>query len=69
MYMHNITIITLLCCCIYYLLQVDSAWSSGNYIEAQRSANIARILNFVGIGVGIGAWVLVAVIAIINVAA
>ena len=49
-------------------MQVDSAWAAGNYIEAQRNANIAKILNFVGIGVGIGSWVIVGIIVIIYVA-
>ena len=33
------------------MMQVDSAWAAGNHIEAKRSANIAKILNFVGVGV------------------
>ena len=49
-------------------MQVDSAWSAGNYAEAQRNANIARILNFIGIGVGIGAWVVVAIGVIAKIA-
>ena len=57
-----------LLCYAAILLQVDSAWSSGNYTEAQRNASIARILNYVGIGIGIAGWVFVAVIVIINVA-
>ena len=50
------------------MMQVDSAWSAGNHIEAQRSANIAKVLNFVGIGVGIGAWVVVGIAVIANIA-
>lgn len=42
-------------------MQVDSAWTSGNYEEARRNANIARILNFIGIGLGIGGWVVVGI--------
>ena len=53
------------CGCIIYawlvvlytaLPKVDSAWSSGNYEEARRQSNIAKILNFIGIGIGIGVW-------------
>ena len=50
------------------LMQVDSAWAAGNQIEAQRSANIAKVLNFVGIGVGIGAWIVVGIAVIANIA-
>ena len=50
------------------MMQVDSAWAAGNYIEAQRNANIAKILNFVGIGVGIGSWVVLGIIVIVYVA-
>ena len=50
------------------MMQVDSAWAAGNHIEAQRSANIAKVLNFVGIGVGIGAWIIVGIIVIANIA-
>ena len=50
------------------IAQVDSAWAAGNHIEAQRSANIAKILNFIGIGVGICAWIVVGIIAIANIA-
>ena len=49
-------------------LQVDSNWSSGNYAEAQRNANVAKILNIVGFVVGIFAWVVVIVIVIADVA-
>ena len=47
---------------------MDSAWAAGNYGEAQRSANIAKILNFIGIGVGIGVWVVFGIVIIANVA-
>ena len=51
--------------CPYLLyLKVDSAWTSGNYEEARRSANIAKILNFIGIGVGIGVWVVVGIVVL-----
>ena len=50
------------------MAQVDSAWAAGNHVEAQRSANIAKILNFIGIGVGICAWIVVGIIAIANIA-
>ena len=59
---------TLTRCLSLYLMQVDSAWAAGNYAEAQRSANLARILNFIGIGVGIGAWVVVGIAVIANIA-
>ena len=49
-------------------LQVDSAWSSGNYEEAQRNANIAKILNIIGFVVGILAWVAAIVIIVVQVA-
>ena len=49
-------------------MQVDSAWAAGNELEAQRSSNIAKILNFIGIGVGIGAWIVVGIAVIANVA-
>lgn len=49
-------------------MQVDSAWAAGNHIEAQRSSNIAKVLNFVGIGVGIGAWIVVGIAVIANIA-
>ena len=50
------------------MLQVDSAWSAGNHIEAQRNANIAKVLNFIGIGVGIAAWIIVGIAVIANIA-
>ena len=53
---------------IYVLLQVDSAWSSGNYEEAQRNANIAKILNIIGFVIGILAWIAAIVIIIVEVA-
>ena len=49
-------------------MQVDSAWAAGNELEAQRSSNIAKILNFIGIGVGIGAWIIVGIAVIANIA-
>jgi hypothetical protein len=49
-------------------MQVDSAWAAGNHAEAQRSANIAKILNFIGIGVGVGAWIVVGIAVIANIA-
>lgn len=42
---------------IYGVQKVDSAWSAGNYDEARRHSNVAKILNFIGIGIGIGVWV------------
>ena len=50
------------------MAQVDSAWAAGNHVEAQRSANIAKILNFIGIGVGICAWIVVGIAVIANIA-
>ena len=47
--------------------QVDSNWSSGNYEEAQRNANIAKVLNIVGFVVGILAWIVSAVIVVVYV--
>ena len=44
---------------------MDSAWSAGNYLEAQRNANIARILNYIGLGVGIASWVVFGILLII----
>ena len=52
---------------INVLMQVDSAWAAGNELEAQRSSNIAKILNFIGIGVGIGAWIVVGIAVIANI--
>ena len=49
-------------------LQVDFSWSSRNYEEAQRNANIAKILNIIGFVVGILAWVFAIVIIIADVA-
>ena len=51
------------------ILQVDSAWSSGNYEEAQRNANIAKILNIVGFVIGILAWIAAIVVIIVQVVA
>ena len=48
-------------------LQVDSAWSSGNYEEAQRNANIAKILNFIGYVIGTLSWVAGIIIAILHI--
>ena len=50
-------------------VQVDSAWSAGNYAEAERSARIARTLNIVGFGVGIGTWVVAGIVVVANVVA
>ena len=49
------------------IFKVDSAWSSGRYDEAQKNANIAKVLNFIGIGVGIASWVVVGIIIIVRV--
>ena len=53
---------------IYVLVQVDSAWSSGNYEEAQRNANISKILNIIGFVIGILTWVAVIVAVVVDVA-
>ena len=53
---------------IYVLLQVDSAWSSGNYEEAQRNANIAKILNIIGFVIGILTWIAAIVVVVVEVA-
>ena len=49
------------------IIKVDSAWNSGNYEEARRNANIAKILNFIGIGVGIAGWVGVGIYVIVQI--
>ena len=49
-------------------MQVDSAWSSGNYEAAQRNANIAKILNIVGFSVGTVVWAIAVTIIIISIA-
>lgn len=40
------------------LQKVDSAWTAGNYEEARRHSNVAKVLDFVGIGIGIGVWII-----------
>ena len=50
-------------------LQVDSAWSSGNYEEAKRNANIAKILNIIGFFIGTLAWVASIILVIVRAAA
>ena len=50
------------------MAQVDSAWAAGNHVEAQRNANIAKILNIIGIGVGICAYIVVGITVIAYVA-
>ena len=52
---------------IFPCIKVDSAWSSGRYDEARRNANIAKILNFIGIGVGIAGWVGVGIAVIVRI--
>ena len=49
-------------------MQVDSAWSSGDYEAARRNANIAKILNIVGFSVGTVVWVIAVTIIIISIA-
>ena len=49
-------------------LQADSAWTCGNYEDARRSANIAKILNIVGFSIGTLAWVIAVILIIISVA-
>ena len=46
------------------ILKVDSSWSSGQYEQARSHANIAKILNIIGIVVGSTCWVGVAVLII-----
>ena len=48
--------------------KVDSAWTSGHYEEARRSSNIAKVLNYIGIGIGVGGWVVVGIIIILRIA-
>ena len=48
--------------------KVDSAWSSGNYEEARRQSNIAKVLNFIGIGIGIGVWAVVGIYVVAQIA-
>jgi hypothetical protein len=48
-------------------MQVDSAWAAGNHIEAQQNAKIAKILNFVGIGVGIGTSIVGGIVVIASI--
>ena len=38
-------------------MQVDSAWSSGNYQQARSHSSIAKILNIIGIVVGSLSWI------------
>ena len=40
------------------MVQVDSAWSVGNYRSAQQSSNTAKILNYIGFAVGIVFWII-----------
>ena len=44
---------------------MDSAWSSGDYQSARNNSNVAKVLNFVGIGIGIAAWVMTGIITVI----
>lgn len=46
---------------------MDSAWAAGNYDEAKRSANMAKILNFIGLGVGIALWAFFGIIIIASI--
>ena len=46
---------------MHALMQVDSSWSGGRYDEARSHANIAKILNIIGIVVGSLCWVGVAI--------
>lgn len=51
---------------IIIILQVDSAWSSQRYNEARQNSNTAKILNIVGLVIGIIAWAITGVIVVIN---
>ena len=50
---------------LFLILQVDSAWSAGNYEEAEQKANIAKILNIVGFVIGSLAWISFIVINVV----
>lgn len=47
--------------------QVDSAWSGRRLDEARSNSNTAKILNIVGFIIGIGAYVIVAIVVIIQI--
>ena len=69
-YCMNSTLQAIICCVFVFfscIIKVDSAWNSGNYEEARRNANIAKILNFIGIGVGIAGWVGVGIYVIVQI--
>lgn len=57
-------------CCdsLFFKSKVDSAWSSGNYEEARRQSNVAKVLNYIGIGIGIAGWVIVGIIVVLRIA-
>ena len=50
---------------LFLILQVDSAWSAGNYVEAQRNSDIAKILNIIGIVIGSLAWLSFVILTVV----
>lgn len=69
-----LSIITTVCCClpfgvvgIVYATKINSAMNAGNYEEAQRSAQTAKIWIIVAAAVGVIANIIVAVIAAMGV--
>lgn len=49
-------------------MQVDSAWSSGNYEQARSHSNIAKVLNIIGIVIGSLSWIGVGIAVIYSIA-
>ena len=50
------------------IMQVDSAWSSGNYEQARSHSSVAKVLNIIGIIIGSISWISVGIIVIYGIA-
>ncbi|XP_034554200.1 proline-rich transmembrane protein 1-like [Notolabrus celidotus] len=66
------SIFTLLCCCLplgiaalIYSISTREANHNGNRIAAERSSKTARTLNHVGLGIGLGFFILMIVYAVV----
>ena len=54
----SLIIIIILNSALTCILQVDSDWSRGNYQWARESSNIAKILKYIGVAIGIVFWII-----------
>lgn len=42
-------------------MQVESSWSAGQHEDARSHSRVAKMLNIIGIAVGIALWISVAI--------